>query len=81
MINVGYNKKFIKDLKDLKSTPYYNEIVTFCYETIPNCETIEAILKNSQTTLIFKPKIQKTLSNFHALSHFFAIFVSLLKLI
>jgi mRNA-degrading endonuclease RelE of RelBE toxin-antitoxin system len=47
MINVAYNKKFIKDLKELKSTPLYNEIVTLCYETIPNCETIETVLAMS----------------------------------
>jgi mRNA interferase RelE/StbE len=47
MINASYNKKFIKDLKELKSTPLYNEIVTLCYETIPDCGTIDAVLAMS----------------------------------
>jgi mRNA interferase RelE/StbE len=35
MIDVVYAEEFVKDLKKLKSTPYYNPIKTLCFDQIP----------------------------------------------
>jgi mRNA interferase RelE/StbE len=43
MINVVYADKFIKDLKNLKSTPYYQCLREFCFEEIPALNTTQEV--------------------------------------
>ncbi len=45
MIKTLYEKKFLKDLKNLKSSPYFAKIRDFCFEEVEKCENIEAVLQ------------------------------------
>ena len=43
MIKVVYAEDFLKDLKKLKGTPYYNSIKNLCFEKIPSLKTTSEI--------------------------------------
>jgi mRNA interferase RelE/StbE len=42
-MNVNYLPSFIKDLKSLKSTPYYESIRSFVFEEIPSIESFASV--------------------------------------
>ena len=42
-MQVEYLPSFIKDLKKLKKIPYYANIKSLVFETIPNCQNITEI--------------------------------------
>jgi mRNA interferase RelE/StbE len=43
MIEVNYSDTFLKDLKLLKSTPYYKKIKAVCFDELPTCSTTAEI--------------------------------------
>ncbi len=43
MLEVKYAETFLKDLKSLKSTPYYQKIKKVCFTELPSCSTIREI--------------------------------------
>jgi mRNA interferase RelE/StbE len=43
MLEVAYAESFLKDLKLLKSTPYYQKIKKFCFTELPACSTVKEI--------------------------------------
>ena len=50
MIEVKYAETLLKDIKALKSTPYYQKIKTVCFNELTSCATITEIrnLKKSE---------------------------------
>lgn len=44
-MNTEYLPSFIKELKQLKKTPVYEEIKLLAFQTIPNCSDITEIRK------------------------------------
>ena len=44
MIDVEYGETFIKDLKKLKSTPYYQKIYALCFSEIPAIKSFPEIV-------------------------------------
>ena len=43
MLEIRYAETFLKDLKLLKSTPYYKKIKTVCFNNLPSCSTMAEI--------------------------------------
>lgn len=43
MLDVKYAETFLKDLKSLKSTPYYNKIKRVCFTELPSCSSVKDI--------------------------------------
>jgi mRNA-degrading endonuclease RelE of RelBE toxin-antitoxin system len=43
MLEVTYSESFLKDLKILKSTPYYQKIKKICFNELPACSAIKEI--------------------------------------
>jgi mRNA interferase RelE/StbE len=42
-VNTQYLPSFLKDLKNLKSTPYFESIKSFVFEEVPNVTSFEEI--------------------------------------
>lgn len=43
MIDVTYSETFLKDIKKLKSTPYFQKIKTICFDELPDYANIKQI--------------------------------------
>lgn len=43
MLNIQYSEKFLKDLKKLKRTNYYNKIYDLCFNELPEFDDINSI--------------------------------------
>jgi len=43
MLEISYAETFLKDLKSLKSTPYYEKIKRVCFKELPAYPTVEQI--------------------------------------
>jgi mRNA interferase RelE/StbE len=43
MLNVQYSERFLKDLKKLKKTNFYDKIYDLCFDELPECDDINSI--------------------------------------
>jgi mRNA-degrading endonuclease RelE of RelBE toxin-antitoxin system len=43
MLDISYAETFLKDLKFLRSTPYYQKIKRVCFVELPSCSSVGEI--------------------------------------